>query len=163
MEQITLSILGREYRVACRPEERNELLACAHYVDQKMASIRDGGKVLGADRVAVLAALQIAQELFGARVRMTEKSPKCADDCATSPHSPTKFWRHKKSCFKQSYRAAPVTAWALRRLECGVPAVFAQRPFCSLNQCALRKVAALVSWCDRHAFAEPKRRGRRPS
>ncbi len=67
MEQITLSILGREYRVACRPEERNELLACAHYVDQKMAAIRDGGRVLGADRLAVMAALQIAQELFGAK------------------------------------------------------------------------------------------------
>jgi cell division protein ZapA len=67
MEQITLSIMGREYRVACRPEERNELLACAHYVDQKMTGIRDSGKVLGADRVAVMAALQIAQELFGAR------------------------------------------------------------------------------------------------
>jgi cell division protein ZapA len=67
MEQITLSILGREYRVACRPEERNELLACAHYVDQKMAAIRDGGKILGADRIAVMAALQIAQDLFGAK------------------------------------------------------------------------------------------------
>jgi cell division protein ZapA len=67
MEQITLSILGREYRVACRPEERNELLACAHYVDQKMAAIRDSGRVLGADRLAVMAALQIAQELFGAK------------------------------------------------------------------------------------------------
>jgi cell division protein ZapA len=67
MEQINLTILGREYRVACRPDERNELLACAHYVDQKMAAIRDAGKVLGADRLAVLAALQIAQELFGAR------------------------------------------------------------------------------------------------
>jgi len=67
MEQITLSILGREYRVACRPDERNELLACAHYVDQKMTAIRDSGKVLGADRVAVMAALQIAQELFGTK------------------------------------------------------------------------------------------------
>jgi cell division protein ZapA len=67
VEQVHLTILGREYRVACRPDERNELLACAHYVDQKMAAIRDVGKVLGADRIAVLAALQIAQELFGAR------------------------------------------------------------------------------------------------
>jgi len=67
MEQITLMILGREYRVACRADEKNELLACAHYVDQKMASIRDAGKVLGADRIAVLAALQITQELFGTR------------------------------------------------------------------------------------------------
>lgn len=65
MEQITVSILGREYRVACGPEERGELLACAHYVDQKMTAIRDTGKVLGADKLAVLAALQIAQELFG--------------------------------------------------------------------------------------------------
>ena len=67
MEQMTVSILGREYRVACRPEERNELLACAHYVDQKMAAIRDGGRILGADRIAVMAALQIAQELFGTK------------------------------------------------------------------------------------------------
>jgi len=67
MEQITLSILGRDYRIACRPEERNELLACAHYVDQKMAAIRDGGRILGADRLAVMAALQIAQELFGTK------------------------------------------------------------------------------------------------
>lgn len=67
MEQITLSILGRDYRVSCRPEERNELLACAHYVDQKMGAIRDQGKILGADRIAVMAALQIAQELFGVK------------------------------------------------------------------------------------------------
>ena len=67
MEQITLNIHGREYRVACRPEERTELIACAHYVDQKMGGIREGGRVLGADRLAVMAALQIAQELFSAR------------------------------------------------------------------------------------------------
>lgn len=67
MEQVTLNILEREYRVACRPEERAELLACARYVDQKMMAIRDSGKVLGSDRIAVMAALQIAQELFGAK------------------------------------------------------------------------------------------------
>jgi cell division protein ZapA len=53
--------------VACAPQERESLLACARFVDQKMTAIRDGGKVLGADRIAVLAALQIAQELFAAR------------------------------------------------------------------------------------------------
>jgi cell division protein ZapA len=66
-EQITLTILGREYRVACRPEERNELLACAHYVDQKMGAIREGGRVMTSDNIAVMAALQIAQELFGSK------------------------------------------------------------------------------------------------
>jgi cell division protein ZapA len=63
----TVSIFGREYRVACAPEERDALLACARYVDEKMSGIRAGGRTLGADRVAVLAALQIAQELFAAR------------------------------------------------------------------------------------------------
>ena len=67
MEQLTVTIMGREYRVACRPEERDELLACAQYVDRKMAGVRDSGKVLGADRIAVLVALQLAQELFGMR------------------------------------------------------------------------------------------------
>lgn len=66
-DSLELSILGRSYRIACRPEERAELLACAKYVDQKMDTIRAGGKVLGADRVAVLAALQIAQELMSAK------------------------------------------------------------------------------------------------
>ena len=66
-EQLTVTIMGREYRVACRAQERDELLACAQYVDRKMASVRDGGKVLGADRIAVLVALQLAQDLFGMR------------------------------------------------------------------------------------------------
>jgi cell division protein ZapA len=66
-DSLELSILGRSYRVACRPEERAELLACARYVDQKMEAISAGGKVLGADRIAVLAALQIAQELMSAK------------------------------------------------------------------------------------------------
>jgi cell division protein ZapA len=67
IEQLTVTIMGREYRVACRAQERDELLACAQYLDKKMASVRDGGKVLGADRIAVLVALQLAQELFGMR------------------------------------------------------------------------------------------------
>ena len=66
-ESLTLMIFGREYRIACAPEERADLVACARYVDAKMNDIRDTGKVMGADRVAVMAALQIAQELFSAK------------------------------------------------------------------------------------------------
>ncbi|GAB4479104.1 MAG: cell division protein ZapA [Burkholderiaceae bacterium] len=66
-ETLTVTILGREYRVACAPEEKDDLLRCARYLDQKMTAIRDSGKVMGADRVAVMAALQIAQELFNAK------------------------------------------------------------------------------------------------
>lgn len=63
-EALTLTIFGRDYRIACAPEERADLIACARYVDAKMNDIRDTGKVVGADRVAVMAALQIALELF---------------------------------------------------------------------------------------------------
>jgi cell division protein ZapA len=67
VEQVAVMVLGREYLLACRPEEKADLLACARYLDQKMGVIRDGGKVVGADRIAVLAALQITQELMTAR------------------------------------------------------------------------------------------------
>jgi cell division protein ZapA len=66
-EQVSVTVLGREYLIACTPEEKPDLLACARYVDQKMTAIRDGGKVVGADRIAVLAALQLAQELMSVR------------------------------------------------------------------------------------------------
>ena len=66
-ESLTLTIFGRDYRIACAPDERADLIACARYVDARMNDIRDTGKVMGADRVAVMAALQIAQELFSAK------------------------------------------------------------------------------------------------
>ncbi|HSQ10934.1 MAG TPA: cell division protein ZapA [Burkholderiaceae bacterium] len=67
MEHLTVTILEREYRLACTPEEKDSLLRCAEYVDGKMQAIRSAGKVMGADRIAVMAALQIAHELFSAR------------------------------------------------------------------------------------------------
>lgn len=67
VEQLVLTIFDREYRISCTPDERADLIACARYVDARMGDIRDTGKVMGADRVAVMAALQIAQELFSAK------------------------------------------------------------------------------------------------
>jgi len=63
-ETLTITLLGREYRVACAPDEKDQLLACARYVDQKMTTVHANNKVLGSDRIAALVALQIAQELF---------------------------------------------------------------------------------------------------
>jgi cell division protein ZapA len=74
MEQITLRILDRDYRLACEPEEKESLLACAKYVGEKMESIQSSRKVMGADRIAVMAALQIAHELFAARRNDTVES-----------------------------------------------------------------------------------------
>ena len=67
MEHLTVTILEREYRLSCTPEEKESLLKCASYVDGRMQAIRAAGKVMGADRIAVMAALQIAHDLMSAR------------------------------------------------------------------------------------------------
>lgn len=63
-EGVSIHILDKEYLVACPEDERQDLLASAEYLDKKMREIRDSGKVVGADRVAVMAALNIAHELL---------------------------------------------------------------------------------------------------
>jgi cell division protein ZapA len=63
-EQLTVRILDRDYRLSCEEDERNRLLAAVAYVDQQMHLIRDQGKVAGADRIAVFAALNIASDLL---------------------------------------------------------------------------------------------------
>lgn len=61
---VTVHILDKEYRVACKRGEEDSLIASARFVDQKMREIRSGGKVLGTDRIAVMAALNMAHELL---------------------------------------------------------------------------------------------------
>lgn len=61
---MTVHILGKEYMVACSEEERSALQASADYLDKKMREIRDNGKVIGTDRIAVMAALNITYELL---------------------------------------------------------------------------------------------------
>jgi cell division protein ZapA len=64
MEQLDVKILDRDYKLACKPDEKSMLLAAVAMVDQKMRGVRDGGKVTGVDRIAVMGALQIAHELI---------------------------------------------------------------------------------------------------
>ena len=64
---VTVKILDREYRVACPEEERHALLSAASFLDRKMRELRDGGRVVGLDRIAVVTALNIANELLQAR------------------------------------------------------------------------------------------------
>lgn len=66
---ISVRILDKEYRVTCPEEEREDLLASAEFLNGKMREIRDTGKVVGADRIAVIAALNIAHELLEQRGR----------------------------------------------------------------------------------------------
>lgn len=66
MEQIDVKILGREYRLAVSGDTKDQLLEAVRIVDEKMTAIRDSGRVSGVDRIAVMAALQLAHEMLGA-------------------------------------------------------------------------------------------------
>lgn len=59
---ITLNILDKEYRIACPQGEEESLQASAHLLNTRIQDIRDAGKALGADRVAVMAALNLAHD-----------------------------------------------------------------------------------------------------
>jgi cell division protein ZapA len=62
--QVTIRILEKEYNVACPAAEKPALMASAELLNAKMREIRDSGKVVGLDRVAVMAALNLANELI---------------------------------------------------------------------------------------------------
>ena len=64
---LDVSIMGREFRVACPEDDQDELLAAVSYLDRKMREIRDSGKVIGVERIAIMAALNIAHELLTTR------------------------------------------------------------------------------------------------
>ncbi len=57
-------ILDKEYLVACADDERDALFASAEFLTEKMQEIRDSGKIVGADRIAVMAALNLAHDLL---------------------------------------------------------------------------------------------------
>ena len=65
---VEISLLGRTYRVACEDGERDALMQAVTYIDAKMNEIRRAGKVMGAERIAVMAALNVAHELLSVRL-----------------------------------------------------------------------------------------------
>lgn len=64
---LDVTIMGRTYKVACSDEERNALLSAVAYLDRKMTEIKTAGRVASAERIAVMAALNIAHELLSSR------------------------------------------------------------------------------------------------
>ena len=66
-EQIDVKILDRDYRLAVGTDDKPQLLEAVKLVDDRMRAIKDGGRVAGMDRVAVMAALQLAHELISAQ------------------------------------------------------------------------------------------------
>jgi cell division protein ZapA len=66
VEAVKVNILDKEYLVACPEEERDELLASARFLNERMIHIREAGKVVGIDRIAVMTALNLAHDVIKA-------------------------------------------------------------------------------------------------
>jgi cell division protein ZapA len=67
--QVSVRILDKEYQVACPANERTDLLDSAEVLNAKMREIRDSGRIVGLDRIAVMAALNMANDLLHAQAR----------------------------------------------------------------------------------------------
>ena len=92
---MTVRILDKEFRVACTDEEREDLLDAARFLNDRMLEIRNAGKVIGTDRIAVMAALNIAHELLQCKAQM--------DGVDQTLHSRIKQIQHKiESALNQS-------------------------------------------------------------
>ena len=70
--QVSVRILDKEYQVACPAAERTDLLDSAEILNDKMREIRDSGRIVGLDRIAVMAALNMANDLIHAKARDQE-------------------------------------------------------------------------------------------
>ncbi|MCH8248337.1 MAG: cell division protein ZapA [Proteobacteria bacterium] len=70
--QVSVRILDKEYQVACPADERTNLLDSAEILNAKMREIRDTGRIVGLDRIAVMAALNMANDLLNANARDQE-------------------------------------------------------------------------------------------
>jgi len=75
-EPVTVRILDREYRVMCTPEQRRSLMESALHLDQQMREIRNSGKVSSVDKIAVMVALNMSEELLKLRQEHIERREK---------------------------------------------------------------------------------------
>lgn len=64
---VNIRILDKEFQVHCPPEQQDALLSAAHALDQRMRDIRRSGAVIGLERIAVMAALNLSYELLQAQ------------------------------------------------------------------------------------------------
>jgi len=64
---VDVSIMGRDFTVSCTDEERPGLLNAVNFLDKKMRDIRDSGKVIGAERIAIMTALNLSHELLNTK------------------------------------------------------------------------------------------------
>lgn len=79
---VSLSILGKEYKIACAKDEQAALIRSAEELDRQMRKIRDTGKVSGTDRIAVLAALNMTHDSNAPEIKPDATALNMADRLA---------------------------------------------------------------------------------
>ena len=62
-QAVSVTIMGKEYRISCDDDEQEDLVYSAHQLNIQMCKMRDSGKITVSDRIAVMAALNLAHEL----------------------------------------------------------------------------------------------------
>jgi cell division protein ZapA len=77
---VTINIMGREFRVAAPGGEERQLAASVEFLNKKMREIRDTGKVVGNERIAIMAALNIAHDFLAMQGGGATKPAKAAND-----------------------------------------------------------------------------------
>ncbi|UVE17627.1 cell division protein ZapA [Pseudomonas sp. LS44] len=80
---VSVQILDKEYCIACPPDDRANLESAARYLDGKMREIRMSGKVIGADRVAVMAALNITHDLLHKQQNLDQQASSSREQVRT--------------------------------------------------------------------------------
>lgn len=90
---VTVSVLDQEFRIGCPEDERDALVASARYLDKKMREIKGGGRIMGMDKIAVMAALHIAHELLQSR---QGGAPQSASDSPSLHELPAQFKKLQK-------------------------------------------------------------------
>lgn len=86
IKPVAFSILGKEYKVACTPEEHETLLASARKLDKQMREIQDAGKIIGGERIAVMVALNILTELHALQKKQEAPEEEFAEKLAHLKH-----------------------------------------------------------------------------
>lgn len=64
---VDVNIMGRDFTVSCTDEERPGLINAVNFLDKKMRDIRDSGKIIGVERIAIMAALNLSHELLNSK------------------------------------------------------------------------------------------------
>lgn len=72
---VKVMILGKEFRIACEEDERDDLMTAARYLDEKMRHIRANSQLGSLDKIAIMAALNIAHELTQAQHQAPDVAP----------------------------------------------------------------------------------------